>query len=245
MSFTIKSFEDYLERANRCETAEELFEVYLDAVKSHGLDRAIFSLMSDHQDIGEKAGFGVIRNYPEDWLSYYFEKRLDEIDPVPIYAVNKMEAFYWKDICKDMKLTKAQEEVLSAGAEAGLNNGIGICFRGIRNQIAGIALASSEKKDNFDGRIDLITAYSNHFYSRYRQLKKTEHVPILPINLTRREKEVLTWAAHGKSNADIASILNLSAHTVDFHMRNIFNKLEAPSRIVAVVKAISLGLIAP
>ncbi len=44
-------FEDYLERANAAGSVEALFKVFVDTVKLHGLDRAIFSLSTEHNDI--------------------------------------------------------------------------------------------------------------------------------------------------------------------------------------------------
>ena len=61
--------------------------------------------------------------------------------------------------------------------------------------------------------------------------------------LTRRELEVLKWCAAGKSNWAIGEILGISEHGVDFHMRNILRKLDADTRVTAVVKALHGGLI--
>ncbi|MDP7651842.1 MAG: LuxR C-terminal-related transcriptional regulator [Rhodospirillales bacterium] len=40
-------------------------------------------------------------------------------------------------------------------------------------------------------------------------------------------------------------IIGISEHTVNFHLKNAMAKLEAGSRVVAVVKAIRAGLISP
>ena len=61
--------------------------------------------------------------------------------------------------------------------------------------------------------------------------------------LTKREAEVLTWAAQGKSSVDIATILNLSDRTVEFHIKNIMNKLHVVTRVQAVLKASLHGMI--
>jgi hypothetical protein len=44
-------FEDYLGRANAAANVEALFKVFVDTVNQHGLDRAIFSLSTEHDDI--------------------------------------------------------------------------------------------------------------------------------------------------------------------------------------------------
>ena len=61
--------------------------------------------------------------------------------------------------------------------------------------------------------------------------------------LTNREVEVLTMLAEGLSNKAIARRLNLSEHTVKFHIGSIFSKLHASSRTEAVILGARQGLI--
>jgi DNA-binding NarL/FixJ family response regulator len=62
--------------------------------------------------------------------------------------------------------------------------------------------------------------------------------------LSEREREVLALVAEAFSNGQIASRLSLTEATVKRHLRNIFVKLGAVSRIDAVNKAAELGLLA-
>jgi DNA-binding NarL/FixJ family response regulator len=59
----------------------------------------------------------------------------------------------------------------------------------------------------------------------------------LPSGLSHRELEVLELVAEALSNYQIAARLHLTEATVKRHLRNIFIKLEAVSRIDAVNKA--------
>ncbi|ANP48275.1 response regulator [Streptomyces griseochromogenes] len=61
--------------------------------------------------------------------------------------------------------------------------------------------------------------------------------------LSPREREVLTLAAAALSNRQIANRLNVAEGTVKRHLRNIFEKLGAVSRIDAVNKARDAQLI--
>lgn len=63
-------------------------------------------------------------------------------------------------------------------------------------------------------------------------------------SLTPREAEVLKLIAEGLPNKTIAAQLNISEHTVKFHVNAILTKLGAQSRTEAVVRATRLGLIA-
>jgi DNA-binding NarL/FixJ family response regulator len=61
--------------------------------------------------------------------------------------------------------------------------------------------------------------------------------------LSERERGVLELTAQALSNAQIASRLNITEATVKRHLRNIFVKLGAVSRIDAVNKAVAASLI--
>ena len=56
--------------------------------------------------------------------------------------------------------------------------------------------------------------------------------------LTAREAEVLLWIARGKSNRDVAEILDLSPRTVNKHLETVFSKLGVENRASAAVLAI-------
>ena len=61
--------------------------------------------------------------------------------------------------------------------------------------------------------------------------------------LTRRELEVLRLVAEGHSNKEVAFELDISDHTVKFHVNSILTKLGARSRTEAATTAARLGLL--
>jgi DNA-binding CsgD family transcriptional regulator len=63
------------------------------------------------------------------------------------------------------------------------------------------------------------------------------------VTLTDRERDMLAWAARGKTVADTADILKISDETVETHIRNAMRKLDATNKTHAVAKAIYLSLI--
>ncbi|WP_242618312.1 helix-turn-helix transcriptional regulator [Edaphobacter modestus] len=69
------------------------------------------------------------------------------------------------------------------------------------------------------------------------QLSPAEH-------LTAREVEVLRLVALGRGNKEVAAQLNLSEHTVKFHVSSVLAKLGARSRTEAVAIGILRGLVA-
>jgi two-component system, NarL family, response regulator YdfI len=65
----------------------------------------------------------------------------------------------------------------------------------------------------------------------------------LPEPLTRREREVLQMLASGLANKEIGARLNISDHTVKFHVASLLGKLGASGRTEAVALGIRRGLV--
>lgn len=65
------------------------------------------------------------------------------------------------------------------------------------------------------------------------------------VDLSKRENEVLTWIARGKSNTDIATILGISISSVDTYTRRIFEKMGVNDRVSAAMSGVAEGLIKP
>ncbi len=70
--------------------------------------------------------------------------------------------------------------------------------------------------------------------------EKPDSIEILKhcFSLTQREAEVLLWIAKGKTNRDIAQIMEISPRTVNKHLEQIFPKLGVENRTTAAAKAI-------
>ena len=64
-----------------------------------------------------------------------------------------------------------------------------------------------------------------------------------PIKLTKREIEVLTLVIEGRASKEVADMLYVSKRTVDFHLANIYDKLQVTNRVQAFRRATRLGLI--
>ncbi|HEY1949177.1 MAG TPA: response regulator transcription factor [Bryobacteraceae bacterium] len=63
--------------------------------------------------------------------------------------------------------------------------------------------------------------------------------------LTAREKQVLQLIAQGKSNKEIATLLELSVNTVSVHRANLMEKMNIHRTAELVLFAIRKGLVAP
>lgn len=77
-----------------------------------------------------------------------------------------------------------------------------------------------------------------HYFATVRPPLGVDAFP----ELTEREREILGFLAHNRSNQDIATQLGLSVKTVRNHISNICAKLQAADRTQAIIRARDAGL---
>ena len=89
-----------------------------------------------------------------------------------------------------------------------------------------------------------LVVYSASVSTLLMNVRAAEAPSTVRETLTVREDEVLHLLAEGLANKQIALRLNISEHTVKFHVNAIMGKLGVQSRTEAVVRATRLGWIA-
>ncbi len=87
-----------------------------------------------------------------------------------------------------------------------------------------------------DTALRQVTHLPHQSRQRRRSADLAEPVNEPEFNLSDRESEVLRWVAQGKTNPEIAMILDISAFTVKNHMQRVFKKLDVSNRAQAVSK---------
>ncbi len=106
------------------------------------------------------------------------------------------------------------------------------------NDLINAVTAVSEGKSFFSPAISKVLAED---YMRHMQEHGVEDSFEL---LTTREREILQLFAEGKSNKEVANLLNLSLYTVETHRGNIFQKLNLHSTADLILYAVRKGVIA-
>ncbi len=97
----------------------------------------------------------------------------------------------------------------------------------------------SAVRDVFHGKSVLDAALAHKLMARLAAKTREPAVEAL----TERELQILTLTGKGYTNKAIGMQLSISDRTVQNHLANIFQKLNAESRTEAVMRAVSLGLI--
>ena len=88
-------------------------------------------------------------------------------------------------------------------------------------------------------RLELLRPHLAFLYARAGTPRPIEPDP-LPASLTPREREVLRWLAHGKTDGEIAALLGSSRRTVQKHLEHIYVKLGVETRTAAVMRALAI-----
>lgn len=182
--------------------------------------------------------------YPKEWIWHYFNHKYQLHDPVLVQGHNSILPFLWDTL--DLESPDSRE-VFNAAQEFGVGgNGLTIPLRGPVNNTAMFSICpcgSSNDWSNFiaESLSDLV--YSAHLIHccaldlhGFIKLKDREH-------LSRRESEVIRWAARGKTAWETAQILGLKEKTISFYISNACVKLRVVTKTQAVARAIAEGLI--
>ncbi len=94
-----------------------------------------------------------------------------------------------------------------------------------------------------EGKAFFSPAISRMLMEDYMRQMRERHVDDSYDLLTTREREILQLFAEGRSNKDVANLLNLSLYTVETHRSNIFQKLNLHSTAELILYAIRKGVI--
>ena len=132
----------------------------------------------------------------------------------------------------DVKIVMLSGEAGGATIQQLLDSGInGFMSKDIRPDEIGAVLASVMQGHDF----------TNVNTMRLKQDVKSD-MEILNT-LTRREMDIISLCAAGKTAKQIADELNISAHTVENHKDSIFNKIGVKSTSELILYAFRVGLV--
>ena len=111
-----------------------------------------------------------------------------------------------------------------------------------RNVLVSFVLNRS-RRDFSDRDRDCLEVIRPHLGNLFRIARRAEGpraawgVPSSAYHLTAREREVLQWLSGGKTDRDIAALLEISHRTVHKHLQRIYEKLGVETRTAAVARA--------
>jgi DNA-binding CsgD family transcriptional regulator len=246
---------DFIERSSGIASPQELFQLLVEAARDEGYDQLAYGALTYREpQLAEHPSPAIALNYSEQWQSRYAERRYNEVDPVVAFTPRIARPFLWDRLRERDRLTHRQQLMMNEAHEAGLRNGISVPIHGPWARVAVVSFASGFQDADPQACLSHFNALASLFHVAFTAIVHGSELdapaiangPELDapaIALSQRERDCLNWTAQGKSSWDIGMILAISENTVNFHVKNAMRKLGSTSRIVAVLKAVRLGLI--
>jgi len=232
----------YVEDLQNSKTREGVFEILQKFTRLFGFQSLTLGMIAN-LDINTPTNENFIKSdLLKEILTLWFEKNMILHDPIVKYAMQYDGSFFWSDALKhastysqeisEMHVQYAMKEGLAVSSKAG----------GLQKTLFSMAHPNPQSLGvDTIALIELACIYSHNCILRLSGTDKENDC----VRLTKREVEVLTLVAAGKTNWEIAQIYKISEGAIKKHMQNIQNKLQASNRVHASVLAIKSGQILP
>jgi LuxR family quorum sensing-dependent transcriptional regulator len=204
--------------------------VYLSEVRAEGIDSNVV----------------IVTNMPRPWIARYGRSNNLESDPCVESCLQRAAPFLW-----DSKRTHGPngDAFRTEATRYGLASGIALPIRSPGGERAMFCVSSPEstlpEKEDLQLAIGQTYIFASYFHERLfpKLRRQTGPRDIARSQITKREREVLELAAHGRSSKRIAYELGISESTANYHIASIKRKLSARTRTQAIAQAVEAGLI--
>lgn len=215
------------------------------AITRLGFERFSYMILRQPGGLPGRLYFGT---YPVDWSAFYKERDLWLHDPIMRQPFDTVQPFLWKQVLQRQNDRTSQMLVFGPAADAGMRAGAVVPMHGPDGGVALLAVTRDCPDAEFD------SLFFEHRYSlqiiAYAAHDATMRLVTMPAftdppRLSPRQKEVLLWTIHGKTNWEIGEILNVTEDTVRQHLRVVCRLLGASNRTHAAAIAVSRQLILP
>lgn len=221
---------------------EDLWSIHTEQMASYGFDRLIYGFSHSLTPgwLGDPDDLVILTNHPPEYSEVFFRSGLYHNAPMVRWAVENEGACSWAHMFENASdLPPRAREVLEFNQKMGVQAGYTISFKAISARSKG-AIALTAKRGLGQAAVDAIWAEHGE---DILLLNNVAHLKLLTLpyegarSLTTRQREVLEWVADGKTTQDIATLLRLTAGTVEKHLRLAREALNVETTAQAVLKA--------
>lgn len=235
MTTRIETFIDRLQSTNSFDGLQGLIENLRDIYQ---VDHVVY------HSIGAAGEQYAALTYESEWVDHYIDEQYQRVDPVVIGAMKRFHPIDWKQL--DWS-TPSRRNFLGEAADTGVGNqGYSVPIRGPHGQFDLFSINNKSSDEEW-------TKFTNNnvrdmlLISHYVHLCAEEILGTLKeedtVELSPRERDVLTLLGLGMSRGQAAEKLHISEHTFRVYVDTARHKLGALNTTQAVAIAMSRGLI--
>ena len=223
------------------DNGQDAVDTFFAAIAGYGFKTLVLGHMINPSDIRCGNSF-YHTNWPEEWKEAWIKEGFIVHDPIARYAMRTKQPFYWSDAYRFA--SHYGRRILDMSREFGFSEGLALSITTIGNPTGLVSLGAIDRLDLSPKEVSVIELLAIHLYCHLEKL-----YDVLPltniVDLSRREIDVLQYAAIGKTNGEIATILGISDLTARDYLGAAMKKLGAVNRSHAVSAAIRNSLILP
>jgi len=229
-------FEDFLESTQTIADAGALSARFYAAVADEGYENLVFVLAGGRQPLEILSA-----ELPAGYADLYQLRKWERVDPVLRQSRVAKQPFAWSSVVGQAGESPEETRFFAECQSIGVHGGVTMPFHHPdgRTHVMSVSLRSGVQPD--PRRIPYLYALAAQTWIRHCAL--VSGGAATQIHLTGRERECLVWAKDGKTNWEISQILSVAERTIEFHMGNVMQKLNATNRVTAIVIALQEGLI--
>lgn len=245
---TVSAILAAIEQVEQAQSVSAVEEAVLGLTVHYGFD--YYGVLRQPKPHEDPMTLLLLGRFPEGWPELYIKKKYVLIDPTIRYLNHARRGFRWRDtvvaFANDPQGRRMQRMMLDA-TKFGLQDGYIFPVHGRRGLLGNLTVGSTRIVDLDSMEMRLFDAFAKTLFWRLLELRSPEMSRKLSaevdMKMTHREMEALNYLSDGMTSPEIANVLDLSNHTVDWYMNGIQQKLGAKNRHHAVAIAFRLGLI--
>ena len=230
----------YLNALTNAPTVEALWSLHAERMASYGFDRIIygFTHYRSGRSLGDPQDWVLLTNHGDGYMEEFLGKGHLYQAPMIRWALANTGACSWRWMNEPGNLTDAEKDVMAFNQGQNVTAGYTVSFLSVSERTKGATaltaragMTQDEVEVIWNKYGDEITAINNVMHLKIQTL------PYSQRHLTKRQREVLQWVGDGKTTQDIAVLLELTAATIEKHLRLAREALDVETTAQAVLKA--------
>lgn len=235
--FATEAF-SFIEALDRLDTTQAVIDAMERSLALFGFENFIITGLPNPQE--KIDGLILLKKWPLDWYALYTKQAYDRFDPVIRLCRNTVQPFEWCEAPYDCDSEPKAAQVMEGARDFGMERGFCLPIHGLNGQEACLSMSGLhlDLTPRTKPAIHLMAMYAFERTRQFSDQTGSQHNPLTP-----REREALTWAAHGKSAADTGTILGVTERTITAHIVSACRKLGASNKTHAVARAMRHRLI--
>ena len=234
---------DFIEVAEASRTLEELQAALQSTLETFGVPN--FSMLAMISDApGEaRTPHTLLKRSDEGWAEHYWESKAFNADAAVHLALQRPNTFAWREL-ENRRLPPRSRALFDEIRDSmHIDGGLVIPTHDEEGFAGLVALYHERDELPPEARrvLKLISIYAiERGKELYRGLPRDKEAP---CPLTMRQREIMAFAAAGKSDWDIGQILGIASDTVSEHLERARHLLGVKTRTQAVAIAVQRGWI--